>query len=71
MFGVKFEDNLMHDALNQLVESPMDPRYRNTHLKLLDTSFLSFLGILVIFRNFGMNKKGVFVSFLSFLLPNR
>ena len=43
----------------------MDPRYRNTHLKLLGQVFLSFLGMLVIFRYFGMNKKGAFLSFLS------
>ena len=43
----------------------MDPRYRNTHLKLLGTGFLSFLGILVIFRYYGKYKKGVFLSFLS------
>ena len=35
----------------------MDPRYRNTHLKLLGTSFLSF------FRYFGMNKKDVVRSY--------
>ena len=34
----------------------MDPRYRNTHLKLLGTGSLSSLGISVIFRYFGMNK---------------
>ena len=60
MFGVKFEGNLMSGAINQLVgESPMDPYYRNTHLKLLGTSSPLF------FRYFGMNKKGVFLSFLS------
>ena len=46
-------------------ESPMDPRYKNTHLKLLSTSFLSLLGMLVIFRYFSMNKKGAFLFFLS------
>ena len=35
----------------------MDSRYRNTHLKLLGTSFLSF------FRYFGMNKKDVVRSY--------
>ena len=35
----------------------MDPRYRNTHLKLLGTGFLSF------FRYFGMNKKDVVRSY--------
>ena len=43
----------------------MDLGYRDTHLKLLGTGFLSFLGILVIFRYFSINKKGVFLSFLS------
>ena len=49
----------------------MDTYYRNTHLKLLGTSFLSFLSSYLIFRYFGMNKKGVLLSFLSLLLPNR
>ena len=49
----------------------MDSHYRNTHLKLFGPVFLSFLGILVIFRCFGMNKKGVFLFFLSYLIPNR
>ena len=31
----------------------MDPHYRNTHLKLLGTGFLSF------FKYFSMNKKDV------------
>ena len=35
----------------------MDPRYMNTHLKLLGTGFLSF------FRYFGMNKKDVVRSY--------
>ena len=39
----------------------MDPCYRNTHLKLLGTGFLSF------FRYFGMNKKDV-VRFYPFLV---
>ena len=50
----------------------MDPRYRNTHLKLLGTnspSFFRYLGNF--FRYFDMNKKGAFLSFLSSLLPNR
>ena len=41
----------------------MDPRYRNTQLKLLGTGFLSFLGIWVIFKYCGMNKKGVVRSY--------
>ena len=43
----------------------MDPRYTDTHLKLLGIGFLSFLGMLIIFRYFSMSKKGVFLSFLS------
>ena len=36
----------MPGALNQLVgESPMNPRYRDTQLKLIGTSVLSCLGI--------------------------
>ena len=35
----------------------MDPRYMNTHLKLLGTGFLSF------FRYFSMNKKDVVRSY--------
>ena len=35
----------------------MDPRYRNTHLKVLGTGFLSF------FRYCGMNKKDVVCSY--------
>ena len=38
----------MPGALNQLVgESLMNPRYRDTHLKLIGTSFLSYLGRLM------------------------
>ena len=40
VFWVNFEGDLMPSG-----ESPMDPRYRNTHLKLLGIDFLSFLDI--------------------------
>ena len=43
----------------------MDTHYKDTHLKLLGNVFLSFLGMFVIFRYFSLNKKGVFLSFLS------
>ena len=51
----------------------MDPRYRDTCLKLLGTGFsfiFRYLGHFC-YRYVGMNKKGAFLSFLSYLVPNR
>ena len=45
----------------------MDPSYRDTRLKLLDTSFsfiFRYLGHFF-YRYFGMNKTVTFLSFLS------
>ena len=41
----------------------MDPRYKNTHLKLLAIGFLSFFRYLGKFIYFGINKKGVVRSY--------
>ena len=42
----------------------MDPRYGDTHLKFLEIGFLSFLGMLVIFRYLSMNKRVCSYPFL-------
>ena len=52
----------MPSALNQLVGSCQ---------WISATGTLSFLDMLVIFRYFSIKIKGVFLSFLSYLLPNR